>query len=182
MASILAFAGSNHSTSINRILLEHAVGMLRKPACTTIDLRDFDVPVLSQDLEEESGIPDGIKRLRSLFDEHDAFLIASPEHNSMMPAFFKNIMDWLSRMDGKIFQDKPVMLMSASPGPRGGKTNLKNMAAVIPYWGASAVFADFSLGRFYEAYDPAARAFRNPEDEQRLQHAVGTFEEHLSSS
>jgi NAD(P)H-dependent FMN reductase len=180
MAKILAFAGSNHSASINRILVEHAARMLRNQEGIVIDLRDFDAPIFSQDLEEEQGIPDSIQRLRGLFDEHDAFLIASPEHNGMMPAFFKNLMDWLSRMEGKIFQGKPVMLISASPGPRGGKTNLQNMAAVIPHWGASAVFTGFHVSRFYEAYDAAASRFTNPDDEQRLRDAMNLFENSLS--
>ena len=182
MKKILAFAGSNHSSSINRVLLEHAAGLLRQHPCTVIDLRDFEVPIFSQDLEEKYGIPDNIKRLRALFDEHDAFLIASPEHNGMIPAFFKNIMDWLSRMEGKIFQGKPVMLISTSPGPRGGMTNLQHMAGVIPYWGASAVFADFHLGKFYETYDSAEGAFNRPDDAQRLEDAVRAFEEGLSTA
>ena len=99
----------------------------------------------------------------------------------MIPAFFKNVMDWLSRMEGKIFQSKPVMLISTSPGPRGGKTNLQNMAAVIPHWGASAVFAEFHLGRFYEAYDTAAGSFKDAADEKRLRDAVQVFEVSLSS-
>ena len=109
-------------------------------------------------------------------------MIASPEHNGMMPAFFKNMMDWLSRAGGKIFQEKPVLLMSTSPGPRGGQTNLQNMKNVFPYWGATAVFADFSVGSFFQAYDAAAGTFTNPEDEARLQEAVTAYETYLSSN
>lgn len=178
---ILAFAGSNSSRSINRALLEHAAGLLKQHEVTVIDLRDFDTPLYSMDLEEQSGIPENTQRLRKLFDEHDAFMIASPENNGMMPAFFKNAMDWISRMEGKIFQGKPVMLMSTSPGPRGGQTNLEHMKAVIPHWGASAVFADFHLGRFYDTYDRENKTFTNPEDAMRLKDAIRDFEDNLSN-
>ena len=176
MKKILAFAGSNSSSSINRTLLEHAAGLIEQHDATVVDLRDFDTPVYSADLEEQSGIPENTERLRKLFEEHDAYMIASPEHNGMMPAFFKNAMDWLSRTEGKVFQGKPVMLMSTSPGPRGGQINLANMKAVFPHWGASAVFAEFHLGRFYDAYDMGNNSFKRPADAQQLAAALSEFE------
>ncbi len=179
MKTVLGFTGSNSSKSINRTLLEHAQTKVRNLSVTLIDLRDFDAPIYSQDLEEQSGVPESIQRLRKLFDEHDAYMMASPEHNGMMPAFFKNIMDWLSRLEGPVFQHKPVMLMSTSPGPLGGQTNLANMKSVFPYWGASAVFADFHLGNFYQAFDPESKVFTDPEDEVRLVAAIRAFEEHV---
>jgi len=182
MKKILAFAGSNSAESINRTLLEYAVTKFTQHTVSTIDLRDFDAPLFSQDIEGQSGIPERIRQLRTVFDEHEAFLIASPEHNGMMPAFFKNTMDWISRMEGKIFQQKPVMLMSTSPGPRGGRTNLANMKAVFPHWGASAVFAGFHLGSFYEAFNTENRTLTRPEDERALKHAVQSFETYLNGT
>ena len=58
------------------------------------------------------------------------------------------------------------MLMSTSPGPRGGATNLANMAQVLPHWGASMAFADFSLGSFHQNFDTNKGAYINPEDDQ----------------
>jgi chromate reductase len=72
--------------------------------------------------------------------------------------------------------------MSTSPGPRGGQTNLANMKNVFPYWGALAVFADFSVGSFFQAFDAATGSFTNPEDEARLQEAVTAYEMYLSSN
>ena len=176
MKKILVFCGSNSTTSLNRKLVELAHSKLEMVESTLIDLRDFPLPIYSMDIEEGSGIPAEAQRLRSFFDEHDGFMIASPEHNGMMPAFFKNTMDWVSRMEGRIFQKKPVLLMSASPGPRGGATNLENMKQVIPHWGASAVYASFSLGNFYQNFDMEQNALVNPEDDQRLTTAVREFE------
>ncbi len=181
MKSILAFTGSNSSNSVNRKLLEMALANVKTLETTLIDLRNFPVPMYSMDIEEETGIPSEVHRLKKLFNKHDGFLISSPEHNGMMPAFFKNTMDWISRTEGKIFQGKPVMLMSTSPGPRGGATNLANMANLFPHWGASAVFADFSLGSFHQNFNPETGSFTNPEDDHRLHEAVGAFETHVQS-
>lgn len=180
MKKILAFAGSNSSTSVNYKLVAHAGSKADAHKVTLINLTDYDAPLFSEDLEKESGIPESIQKLKALFEEHDAFMISSPEHNGMMPAFFKNVMDWLSRAGGKIFQEKPVLLMSTSPGPRGGQTNLANMKAVFPHWGASAVFADFYVGSFYQAYDAANTTFSDPKDDERLESVVKAYETYLS--
>ena len=179
MKSILAFSGSNSSNSVNRKLVEFAITKFQSVEAILIDLRDFPVPIYSMDIEEDTGVPSEVHRLKKLFEKHDGFLISSPEHNGMMPAFFKNVMDWISRTEGKIFHEKPVMLMSTSPGPRGGITNLANMKNVFPHWGASAVFTDFSLGSFYQNFDMENDRFINPDDEQRLTTAIRDFENHL---
>ena len=106
-------------------------------------------------------------------------MIASPEHNGMMPAFFKNIIDWISRMDGKIFQDKPVFLMSTAPGPGGGRNNLATMKSVVPHWGASEVFADFYLPAFYDAFDTEQNRITDLSADERLKESVAAFETHL---
>ena len=91
-------------------------------------------------------------------------------------------MDWLSRTGGKIFQEKPVLLMSTSPGPGGGKINLANMKQVFPHWGATAVFADFHLGSFYQAYDAAEGKLVDPAEEARLLQVVSDYETYLSAN
>ena len=88
MKKILAFAGSNSSTSVNRKLVEHAASIAGTHEVTLIHLTDFDAPLFSEDLEKESGVPESIQKLKAVFEAHDAFMIASPEHNGMMPAFF----------------------------------------------------------------------------------------------
>jgi NAD(P)H-dependent FMN reductase len=181
MKSILAFSGSNSSKSVNRKLLELACSKFSFVKVTLVDLRDYPLPIYSADIEEASGIPEEAIRLKKLFEQHDGLVIASPEHNGMMPAFLKNTMDWLSRAGGTILQEKPVMLMSVSPGPRGGATNLNNMKTLFPYWGASAVFADFSLGSFYQKFDMATGILTDAEDEESLNAAVQTFEAHFSA-
>ena len=79
-------------------------------------------------------------------------MIASPEYNGSIPAAFKNVIDWISRVNMKFLGDKPVLLLSTSPGKNGGATNLAQMAKLLPWWGAQLV-ENQSFGNFNEIYD-----------------------------
>ena len=80
---ILAFAGSLRAESFNRKLLALAANAARLAgaAVQEIDLRDLELPIFKQDLEVACGLPESAKRLKALRQEHDGFLIASPEYN-----------------------------------------------------------------------------------------------------
>lgn len=155
MKTIIAFAGSNHTRSINQSLVEYASRQIEGNSVKILNLRDVDVPIYSIDRERNQGIPPEILRLKSMFHNADGFLIASPEHNGSIPAFFKNIIDWLSRIDQNIFEDKPVVLLSASPGAKGGSTNIQHLKMLMPYWGAQ-ILGSFSLGS-YESFLTAGK-------------------------
>ena len=53
----------------------------------------------------------------------------------------------MSRLDGKVWNDKPMFLMASSPGGRGGATVLEIAKNSFPRMGATIV-ADFSLPSF----------------------------------
>lgn len=150
MKTVLAFSGSLSSDSINHLLIEHAASMMVDVDVRIISLRDFPMPLYSRDIEQE-GIPSKAKELRALFDAAHGFLISVPEYNSSMPAGFKNAIDWISRTGGKTFQDKPVLLMSTSPGGRGGASVQEHLLRVMPFWGARVV-GSFSLPKFNENF------------------------------
>ncbi len=171
MKKILAFSGSSSSNSINQQLVRMAATQAATAEVTVIDIRDFPLPVYSIDIEEADGFPDDAHKLKALFSEHDGFLISSPEHNGSMPAIFKNLIDWLSRMGGKIFQDKPVLLMSASPGGGGGRTNLANVETLMPWWGGQVV-GTFSVGDFHNEFDFENLRFKNDDRQHDLTAAV----------
>ncbi|HKJ41119.1 MAG TPA: NAD(P)H-dependent oxidoreductase [Sunxiuqinia sp.] len=147
MTKIIAFAGSNHSKSINQLLIQNAVCQIKNTEVEVVNLREFNVPIYGIDQENSTGIPRSIFILKEKLQSASGFIIASPEHNGSMPAFFKNIIDWLSRIDQNIFNNKPTILFSASPGANGGKTNLAHLAKLMPFWGAE-VIETFSIGNF----------------------------------
>ena len=155
MKKILAFSGSNHSQSIHQNLINITASKVVKNEVTIIDLNDFPLPIYSIDIENQ-GIPKEVIELRNIMIEHDALIIASPEHNGSMPAFLKNVIDWLSRatQPGQPFfgeTKKPVLLLSTSPGESGGATNIKTMSELMPWWGGD-VKGTYSLGSYHEKF------------------------------
>lgn len=151
MKKILAFSGSNSSVSINQRLVKAAAKLVE--GIDVIDLRDYDAPIYSQDIEKETGLPLSITKLYDLIQKYDSIVIASPEHNGLPSAFLKNTLDWLSRNKGqKFFQDKKVVLLSTSPGGTGGASSLAKLKQVIPFWGATVV-GTHSVGNFFDKVD-----------------------------
>lgn len=150
MKKILAFAGSNHSMSIHQQLLEYTTSLIKDTEVKLLDIRKWLIPIYSIDMDPEQT-PREISVLISLIQEYDGFIIASPEHNGGTSAFLKNILDWLSRRAKKVFNAKPVLLISTSPGGGGGATHLNYLAGALPYQGAKIV-DKYSLPSFYDNF------------------------------
>jgi len=144
--NILVFGGSTSSTSINKQLANYASSFLENINVNVIDLSVFDIPVFSVDQEKE-GVPESIMELSKMFKHTDGFIISLAEHNGSYAAGYKNIIDWISRVEKKVFHDKPVLLMATSPGARGGITVLQTAKNYYPYMGANIV-GSFSLPSF----------------------------------
>lgn len=115
---MLVFVGSNSSTSINKQLTQAVLRELDLKH-HFIDLKSLDIPLFSEDLEKEIGSPPGIQFLKQEIEQHQHILMATNEHNQNMSAFFKNILDWLSRAEPNFFANKKVFILSASDGRRG---------------------------------------------------------------
>lgn len=155
MKKVIAFSGSLSDASINHKLIEYTHSQVTGLVVNVIRLSSYEAPLYAMEREQDGGIPKPIQELRKLFDEVDGFIISTPEYNGSMPAGFKNTIDWISRMEGKIFQDKPVLLMATSPGGRGGKSVLDHLTKVMPFWGAKIV-GPFSLPKFNENFSDSA--------------------------
>ena len=137
---VLAFAGSLRQGSLNKKLVKQAAKGAEAAGAqvTYIDLRDFNIPVYDGDLEDKIVQPEGGFRLKKLFDEHDGFLLSTPEYNSSIPGALKNVIDWLSRqVEGERvyqqFEGKVCVLMSASPGAFGAVRSATTTRAILSH-------------------------------------------------
>lgn len=148
---ILAFAGSTSSTSINRELVKFVLKDFQDDEINLIDLNDFDMPVFSVD-QEKKGFPDEAHHFLKVIEECDAIICSLAEHNRSYSAAFKNVFDWASRINVKVFQNKPMLLMSTSPGEYGGGNVMNTAKTFFPQFGAD-VKETFSLPKFYENFD-----------------------------
>lgn len=165
MKKILTFSGSNNPDSINEKLVQFVIQRYPKHDIRFIDLKKFDAPIYSQRLQA-NGIPQQIQDLYQLFEESEGFIIASPEHNGLPTAFLKNTIDWLSVITQRFFNNKPVLLLSTSPGATGAKTHLAILAKLVPLWGG-ILKGTYSLGSFNENFDTTSNSITK-EEELRL--------------
>ena len=121
MTTIIGLSGSLRKGSYNTALLNVAKAVA--PAGVTLDLRTLHgIPLYDGDLESSNGIPPAVTALKDAIAQADGLLLATPEYNNGMPGVFKNAIDWLSRPpadSARVFRDKPVALMGASPGGFG---------------------------------------------------------------
>ena len=175
---IIAFSGSNSSSSINQQFVHAIVTKIDFSEVEVIDLRDYPAPIYGIDLEQEKGFPESIKKLNEKFNEADAFILASPEHNGSMPAFLKNSLDWISRIsENKIFKGKPSLFFSTSQGPRGGASALQHMIDIMPYRGAE-VLGGHAVGNFSEKVQNGMIV--NEDDENKINELLNRLKNALS--
>ena len=153
MKKIIALGGSNSKKSINKTLATYAAGRIENADVNVLDLNDFELPLYSIDLETESGIPASAMKFEELIKSADGIVLSVAEHNGLFSAAFKNIFDWMSRIDKNVWQNKPMLLMATSPGARGGANVLRTSKELLPYFGGK-IIADFSLPSFYENFSP----------------------------
>lgn len=154
---IVAFAASTSRKSLNKQLVTYAAHLAARevvPDATVdiLDLNDFEMPIYSIDRQTEDGFPAEAQNFRDRINGADALIISFAEHNGSYAAAYKNIFDWASRMEGKVYQDKPVVLLATSPGPRGGASVLEQSKTSMPFFGAS-VLSSLSVPSFNEVFD-----------------------------
>jgi chromate reductase len=184
MTKALVFAGSTRTGSLHRKLAAAAAAELEHRGfdVTLADLRDFPMPLYDGDLEMSSGLPESAHAFRKLLESHDLFVIASPEYNGSFPALIKNVVDWTSRpipgeRPARVYRGKTAALLSASPGPGGGRRGLRHLRELLQMIGVEVTPVDVTIPRAHEAFDAQGRLVR-PEDAQ----AVATMAEELAAA
>jgi NAD(P)H-dependent FMN reductase len=175
MNTILAFSGSNSSTSINHQLLQYTISHILKSQADEIDLKSLNVPIYSEDIEKSVGIPQDILNLKDKLDQYPALLIAVNEHNGTMSAFFKNITDWLSRTDSSYLNQKKIFILATSPGGGGAKLSLDYTSKNFTKFGGD-VLGEFSLPHFQNNF---LESKLSVEFDDQLKTAIAEFENQL---
>lgn len=176
---LLAFAASSSSKSINKQLATYAALQVAHSdgvEVEILDINDYEMPLFSQDKEEVLGQPPQAKDFFAKLGQADAIIISFAEHNGYYSAAYKNLFDWTSRIDKKLFQNKPMILLATSPGPGGAGSVLAAATASAPYF-AGDVKASVSIPNFYDNFDSEKQVLTNPELVEKLQSAVALLSE-----
>ena len=173
---IIAFAGSNSKTSINKQLVTYAANLVEGIEIEVLDLNDFEVSTYSVNIESTSGIPNNAQLFFDKLKEAKGFIVSLAEHNGAYTATFKSLFDWVSRIEVKMFQDKPMLLMSTAPGPRGGQSVFEIAEARFPRHNANIV-SKFTLPSFGDNFQEGKVI--NTELKEGLIKAVNTLQESI---
>jgi len=164
---ILAFAGSSSRKSINGMLVRHGAdlieaGLLPNSTVEVLDLNDFEMPIFSIDRQNENGVHPLAQALYRKIGEADALMMSFAEHNGGYSVAFKNIFDWMSRIDRKVYQDRPTVMFAASPGGGGARRVLDVAVAGAPTFGAD-LRASLSVPNFGDNFDQDRGQLIDPE-------------------
>lgn len=177
--NILVIPGSNRKGSLSSKLAHVAAGRatLAGAHAEVLELRGLSLPVYDGDIEAVMGVPEGAYRLRDAIAKCDAVLLVTPEYNGFPTPLVINAFDWLSRIpaaEGTLSglsatANKPVGLMSASPGAGGALRSMNFVRQFLQMAFAMLVVPQqFALGVANEAFDDAgtlkdARAVKSVE-------------------
>lgn len=149
---ILALGTSSNRQSINLDLATYAASLVEGAEIEVLSVADYELPLFSDAREEELGLPELAQRFMARIAAADAIVPSFAEYNGSYTASFKNIFDWASRIDRRVFQGKPAVFLSTSPGAGGAQSVLKQALGSAEYNGAHIV-ASLSLPKFSQNYD-----------------------------
>tara|TARA_B100000963_G_scaffold299253_1_gene271241 strand:+ start:2919 stop:3482 length:564 start_codon:yes stop_codon:yes gene_type:complete len=152
MSKILAFGASSSKKSINKKLAVYVAKSIPKSDVNVIDLNDYEMPIYSVDRENEGGIPDMAYKFREQFKNSDAIVISFAEHNASYTSAFKNIFDWISRIDKNIWFNKPMFLLATSTGSNGASIVLEVAFSRISRGNTNHI-STFSLPNFNDNFN-----------------------------
>jgi NAD(P)H-dependent FMN reductase len=140
MAKLIGISGSLRKSSYNTALLRAAAELA--PAGTDVEVASIaGIPLYDGDVESERGIPAPVAALKDKIAAADGLLLVTPEYNNSLPGVFKNAIDWLSRPASdidRVFGNKPVALMGATPGMGGTRLGQSAWLPVLRTLGAHA--------------------------------------------
>ena len=116
--TLLGISGSLRTGATNRKLLREAARLFGP--CSYVEA-DLQMPLYDGDLEQEDGVAEEAIILAGQIAEADAVMISTPEYNKGPSGVLKNALDWVSRVEGNPWADKPVAVMSSAAGRAGGE-------------------------------------------------------------
>ena len=159
-AKVTCFAASSSRSSINKQFVTYAAGLVEGAEVEILDLNDFELPLFSVDREAELGQPKLAQAFLDKIHNSDALIISFAEHNGCYSAAYKNLYDWTSRIEAKVYKDKRMVLLATSPGGRGGRSVLDLALAQIPRFGGD-IRGSVSMPAFYDNFDSERAVVKN---------------------
>ena len=166
----LTICGSLSSDSINEVFRRHMSQKLREAGVevTDLDLRDYDMPIFSLDIEKAGNTPEAAKQLADMFRSYDIVLIISPEYNGGVTPLIVNLVSWVSRQKPNPFKHAVFGIGGVSDGKYATIFALSHLRDSLSKLGALVVPTLLGLGPYPDVFD----ADGNP-NESNIQWKVG---------
>ena len=166
---ILVLGGSIRSGSHSQQLADAYASKLAGLDCmiTRITLKDYFLPMMDEDLQKTSGIPENAVKLARLFHGSDAIVIVTPEYNGSLPPLLKNAIDWISRVSTNngspviAYRNKLCAIASTSSGQMGGVSALGHLRDILVRLGMLVISEQLALGHANKAFDPMDQQLLN---------------------
>ena len=171
---IIAFGASPSKNSINKKLATYAAHLFENAEVEVLDLNDFEMPLFTVDIEETIGKHELAYKFLTKIESAAILVISMAENNGNYSVAFKNIFDWCTRINAKVFQEKPMLLMATSPGARGGSNVLAVAKNAFPFYGGT-IKETFSLPSFDDNFDTKVGKISNDELDKKLRDIVKNF-------
>ncbi|MGR0278741.1 NADPH-dependent FMN reductase [Marinomonas dokdonensis] len=147
---IVAFAASSSRHSINKALASYAGSLLPDAEVKVLDLNDFEMPIFSVDKEATFGVPPAAHEFLAEIASADGLIIGFAEHNGNYAASYKNTFDWASRVEKKVYQNKPILALATSPGPGGARNVLQLAESNLPHFNGRLI-GSLSVPSYHQA-------------------------------
>lgn len=151
---LLGINGSLRQNSINAKLMREAARIYGGEFVEG----DLRLPLYDGDVEDSEGIPAPVEKLADQIRAADAVLISSPEYNQSFSGVLKNALDWVSRVEGRPWRNKPVALVHAAAGRTGGaRANYALRLAMMPFRAHVLAGPDVMVAGAAKAFDDEGR-------------------------
>jgi len=169
---VTCFAASSSRNSINRKLVTYAAGLIEDADVELLDLNDYELPLFSVDREAELGQPELAQAFLDKIRDSDCLVISFAEHNGCYTVAYKNLYDWVSRIQPKVYRDKRMLLLSTSLGGRGAKSVMELALSQIPRFGGD-IRGSVSLPNFEDNFDVERGVVTDAEIDAEIRAALG---------
>lgn len=137
MKKIVAISGSLRKESYNTKLLT----MLKDLVSNEVEYKILDIssiPLFNEDIEGNE-FPNIVNEISNEISSSDIVIISTPEYNYSVSGVLKNALDWLSRGDNPSFENKNIIILSASLSRFGGVRAQSHLRQILLCLGANVL-------------------------------------------
>jgi chromate reductase len=151
---LLGIPGALRAESTNRKLVREAARLYGGPFVEA----GIRMPLFDEDLEIAEGIPAEARLLFDQISAAEAVVISSPEYNKSIPGVLKNALDWVSRIKGNPWKDKPLAIIGAADGREGGaRASFALRLAMTPFRPRMLTGPEVQVANSGQAFDTDGR-------------------------